>query len=627
YYRVVALNGAVEANPSPTIFTAAPAAVALPKPWTAADVGSVLGEGATGLQSGKFILVGSGTAIGGAADSFRYTSQPLIGDGTIVATVSSLENTGSWAKGAVVIRESLDPNARQAVMALSADNGIVWQYRQNIGGSGVVVAGPTSQTAPVWLKVTRSGNSFTGSWSSDGTTWTQAGTITIPMSATALVGLASTSDAAARLNRVEFTNVTVSNLAPTVATAAAATGIVTGATSPLTVLGADDHGEANLDYRWTAQGPAAVTFSANGTNAAKSSVATFTKAGGYVLTATITDSSGLTTTSTVSVTVVQTPTTITVSPPTASIVAGTTLQLAAAAADQFGIQMSTQPAFTWAATGGGSITPAGLFTAAVSPATATIRASASSVVGQATVTITTADQVVSVPSGQRVVEAGGRSGVGALVKRGTGTLVLDGTNTHAGGTVVEQGELVIRNVAALGSGRLEVRAGGRVSLDVAFGTVAVPALVLDPAGRFDIGTGRLTVAAGLGESTVRQLLIDGHNGGGWDGTRGIVSRAMAPGRAVGYVVDQGQVTVAYAAPGDTNLDGVVDIVDVADMAANFGASGPADARWSSGDFTYDLAIDELDMSEFLAAAVFDQGAYLSASDAAWAALGREEAQG
>ncbi|MFM9023938.1 MAG: fibronectin type III domain-containing protein, partial [Planctomycetaceae bacterium] len=39
YYRVVALNGSVEALPSPTIFTAAPAAVALPAPWTAADIG------------------------------------------------------------------------------------------------------------------------------------------------------------------------------------------------------------------------------------------------------------------------------------------------------------------------------------------------------------------------------------------------------------------------------------------------------------------------------------------------------------------------------------------------------------------------------------------------------------
>jgi autotransporter-associated beta strand protein len=583
----------------------------------------VLGEGATGLQSGKFILVGSGTAIGGAADSFRFTSQPLVGDGSIVARVTSVENTGDWAKAGVVIRESTADNARQAAMVVSAANGIAWQYRQNVGGSGVVVAGPTTQAAPAWIKVVRAGTRFTGSWSADGSTWTEVGSITISMGSSALVGLASTSDAATRLNRVEFTDVAVSNLAPTVATAASAASIVPGTTTPLAVLGADDHGESNLDYRWTAQGPAAVTFSVNGTNAAKSSVATFTKAGAYTLTATITDSSGLTATSAVNVTVAQTLTAISVSPATASIVAGTALQLTAVAADQFGSPLASQPSFAWAVTGGGSITPTGLLTAPVTPATSMITASASSVVGRATVTVTTADQVVSVPAGQTVVESGSRSGVGAVIKRGTGTLVLNGANTHAGGTVVEQGELVVRNAAALGSGRLEVRAGGRVTLDLGLDGLAVPSLVLDPAGRIDIGAGRLTVAAGLAESALRLLLLDGHNGGGWDGTSGFASRAATHGRGVGYVVDQGQMTIAYAAPGDTNLDGVVDVIDVANLVVSFGDSWMTDANWSSGDFNYDDVVDQLDLTDFLAAGVFDQGAYLSATDAAFAAFGSD----
>ena len=47
------------------------------------------------------------------------------------------------------------------------------------------------------------------------------------------------------------------------------------------MLGADDSGEPNLTYTWATTGtpPAAVTFCANGTNAAKTSTATFTKAG------------------------------------------------------------------------------------------------------------------------------------------------------------------------------------------------------------------------------------------------------------------------------------------------------------------------------------------------------------
>ena len=99
---------------------------------------------------------------------------------------------------------------------------------------------------------------------------------------------------------------------------------VTGTTTNLSVLGADDGGEANLTYAWATTGtpPAAVTFSSNSLNASKNTVATFTKAGLYNLQVTITDSAGLTTTSTVSVTVTQTLAAIAVTPSTANVVDG-----------------------------------------------------------------------------------------------------------------------------------------------------------------------------------------------------------------------------------------------------------------------------------------------------------------
>ena len=82
---------------------------------------------------------------------------------------------------------------------------------------------------------------------------------------------------------------------PTVAVpAAAAPATVTGSTTSLSVLGDDQAGESNLTYTWSTIGtpPAAVTFSANGTNAAKNTIATFSKAGTYSLTVTITNALG-----------------------------------------------------------------------------------------------------------------------------------------------------------------------------------------------------------------------------------------------------------------------------------------------------------------------------------------------
>ena len=79
---------------------------------------------------------------------------------------------------------------------------------------------------------------------------------------------------------------------PTVATAAAASpSTVTGTTTALSVLGSDASGAANLTYTWAATsvpaGATAPTFSANGSNAAKNTVTTLSKAGSYTFTVTM----------------------------------------------------------------------------------------------------------------------------------------------------------------------------------------------------------------------------------------------------------------------------------------------------------------------------------------------------
>jgi hypothetical protein len=75
----------------------------------------------------------------------------------------------------------------------------------------------------------------------------------------------------------------LANSAPAVATGASASpSLLTDKTTSLSVLGADDGGGANIVYTWAISGtpPASVTFIANGTNAAKTTTAMFTKAGG-----------------------------------------------------------------------------------------------------------------------------------------------------------------------------------------------------------------------------------------------------------------------------------------------------------------------------------------------------------
>jgi O-glycosyl hydrolase len=191
---------------------------------------------------------------------------------------------------------------------------------------------------------------------------------------------------------------TLANIPPTVATAAAASpSTVTGTTTALSVLGADNGGESNLNYTWATIGtpPAAVTFSANGANAAKNTTANFTKAGTYNFQVTIMDSGGLSVTSSVSVTVIQTLTAISVSPSAASLTAGNTQQFTATAYDQFGNALSTQPTFNWSAING-DITSAGLYTAPATGTSATVTASSDGKSGTAAVSLlaTVAGQMI-----------------------------------------------------------------------------------------------------------------------------------------------------------------------------------------------------------------------------------------
>ncbi len=178
---------------------------------------------------------------------------------------------------------------------------------------------------------------------------------------------------------------------PTVATAASATpNPVSGTTTQLSVLGADNGGETNLSYAWSTTGtpPATVAFSANRSNAAKITTATFSKVGTYTFLVTISDALALSVTSSVTVTVTATPSGITVSPPLAWIEQGSSLTFQAAATDQFGHAIAGTAPITWSTTVG-SITTDGVFTAGGSAGTVTVTANGTGGAhGEATVTVT-----------------------------------------------------------------------------------------------------------------------------------------------------------------------------------------------------------------------------------------------
>jgi regulation of enolase protein 1 (concanavalin A-like superfamily) len=108
-----------------------------------------------------------------------------------------------------MIRETLDANSKHAYAAFSQSQ-IYFTNRTTTGGT-TSAQSLTGKTLPYWVKLTRSGNTFTAAASADGVTWVQIGSPrTISMAATVHVGLAVSSGQNSALATATFGDVSIS---------------------------------------------------------------------------------------------------------------------------------------------------------------------------------------------------------------------------------------------------------------------------------------------------------------------------------------------------------------------------------------------------------------------------------
>lgn len=225
-------------------------------------------------------------------------------------------------------------------------------------------------------------------------------------------------------------------------------------------------------------------------------------------------------------------------------------------------------------------------------------------------------------NGQSTTFAGRLSGAGSLSKTGTGTLTLSGSNSHAGVTRVTAGRLMVMHPQALATSTTSVSTAA--ALVVGQGVDAtVKGLDLLVGGRVDVGIGSLTVSGGLSAATAVAKLLEGRAGGSWSGTSGIMSSAIAADldagrpRAIGWTDNGGgSISFAYVAPGDSNLDGLIDILDAAAFTGSGKYGTTAVASWDEGDFNYDAVVDLLDVADFMSTGSYGGGPYAAAAVAA-----------
>jgi alpha-L-fucosidase len=208
FYVVTAVDTAGESVKSSE--ASASLAAAPSSNWLTEDVGAVGAAGSFGLTNGVFTIRGSGADIWYSADEFRYGFQALPGDCSITARVLNLQNTATWAKVGVMIRETLDTSSQYVINFMTPANGTALQQRSGTGSSASGVTGNTGLAAPYWVRLVRTNDTFTSFISPDGTNWTQSGATTVAMNTCVYAGLAVCSANDGTLCQAQFDNVSFS---------------------------------------------------------------------------------------------------------------------------------------------------------------------------------------------------------------------------------------------------------------------------------------------------------------------------------------------------------------------------------------------------------------------------------
>ena len=189
-----------------------------PRDWTAENVSELslwfhgqpasLGSFVEG-PVGTYTMIAAGVDIWDTADELHYAYKILSGVGSISVKVESLQNTDGFAKGGVMIRNSLDPDSAYTSLLLTPANGVRFQYRQNAGDITDREFDDTL-VAPYWVKLERDvGSGFRGYTSPDGLNWQQF-TLrpAVTMGSDVYIGLALSSHVAGVACEAVFSNVT-----------------------------------------------------------------------------------------------------------------------------------------------------------------------------------------------------------------------------------------------------------------------------------------------------------------------------------------------------------------------------------------------------------------------------------
>lgn len=178
--------------------------------WSGQDIGAPSLAGSDSQSNGVWTIAGSGTDVGGTADQFHFVSQLLSSDGGISARVLSQTNTNSAAQAGVMLRQSSSANAPFYAILVTPLKGII-VFDRATSGVNVHTVATISGVAPAYVKVQRSGNTFSAYTSNDGVNWTlvPGSSTSLGLVGTIFAGMAVSSHTTSKISTATFDTVTV----------------------------------------------------------------------------------------------------------------------------------------------------------------------------------------------------------------------------------------------------------------------------------------------------------------------------------------------------------------------------------------------------------------------------------
>lgn len=140
-------------------------------------------SGSQMVESNGLNVTATGSDIGGTSDQGNFSYQIVSGDFDVAARVADLDLSDVFAKAGWMARETLVADSRYAAsLATPGMNGSSFSWRDPAGATADVAGNFPANYPNTWLRLKRTGDTFSGFASYDGQTWTQLGSATMAMS-------------------------------------------------------------------------------------------------------------------------------------------------------------------------------------------------------------------------------------------------------------------------------------------------------------------------------------------------------------------------------------------------------------------------------------------------------------